>query len=175
MMVLLINKAHVSKILQVAIGYNSDEFDVFIREAQDFDLKPLLLEDFYYELMEKKDQEEWKLLIDGGQYVYNGKPRSFRGLGDVLAYFSYARFYRKSGNVSTSHGLVNKTSPHSVPLTTEEKNNMYYKYKKDANIIFEDFRIFMDRKSIDYPSWNMHNQDCGPTARDTGFKTHVIK
>lgn len=174
-MVLLINKAKVSEILQVAIGYNDDEFNVFIREAQDFDLKPLLCEDFYYELMDKIDEAEWKLLINGGGYTHNGKPRSFRGLGDVLAYFTYARFYRKSSNVSTSHGLVNKTTPHSVPLTTEEKNNMYYKYKKDANLIFEDFQVFMKRKSIDYASWNSCYENCDEPRRRSGFKTHVIK
>lgn len=173
-MVLLINKAKVSEILQVAIGYNSDEFDVFIREAQDFDLKPLLCEDFYFELLEKKNLPEWKLLIDGGDYIHLGKNRSFRGLGDVLAYFTYARFYRKSNNVSTSHGFVNKTTPNSTPLDTAEKNNMYYKYKKDANLIFEDFKIFMSRKSVDYASWNSCFEGCGQSIR-TGFKTHVIK
>lgn len=174
-MELLINKAKVSAILQVAIGYNEDEFNVFIREAQDFDFKPLICEDFYYELIEKKDLPEWKLLVDGGDYVHNGKTRSFRGLGDVLAYFTYARFYRKSNNVSTSHGFVNKTTPNSTPLDTAEKNNMYYKYKKDANLILEDFKVFMGRKSNDYSSWSSCHQGCGGTRISTGFNTHVIK
>lgn len=173
-MVLLINKAKVSEILQVAIGYNEDEFNVFIREAQDFDLKPLLCEDFYFELLEKKEDAEWKLLIDGGDYQYNGKNYSFRGIGDVLAYFTYARFYRKSGNVSTSHGLVNKTTPHSTPLTTEEKNNMYYKYKKDANVIFEDFKNFIERNISTYQSWNSCYEGCVQTRSTSGFQTRVI-
>ena len=57
-MELLINKAKVSEILQVAIGYNEDEFNVFIREAQDFDLKPMLCEKFYFELLEKKEDAD---------------------------------------------------------------------------------------------------------------------
>lgn len=174
-MVLLINKANVSAILQVAIGYSEADFDVFIREAQDFDLKPLLCDEFYYELLQKKDDPKWKKLIDGGTYVKNGIDFHFRGLGDVLAYFTYARFIRKSNNVSTSHGFTQKTTPHSMPLPIEEKNNMYYKYKQDAHVIFSDFQKYIEGRTIDYPSWAGCRTNCGTTIRNTGFKTYVIK
>ena len=174
-MVLLINKQTVANELQVAIGYDSKEFDAFIRDAQDLDFKPLVCEDFYYELLQKNDDADWKKLIDGGDYTYNGKPYSFRGLGAVISYFTYARFFRLSNNVSTSHGFVNKTTPHSTPLANDEKNNMYYKYKKDAHTIFADFKKFIDRNISTYESWNSCHEGCGPSIRTTGFKTHVIK
>ena len=172
-MELLINKAKVAAILQVAIGFNDAEFEVFIREAQDFDLKPLLCEDFYFELVAKKEDEYWKKLIDGGDYEFEEKPFFFRGFADVLSYFTYARFIRKSNGVSTSHGFVNKTTPHSTPLDTAEKNNLYYKYKKDANIIFEDVKKFIERNIETYPSWNECGNSCETVK--SGFKTRVIK
>lgn len=174
-MELLINKAKVSEILQVAIGYNEDEFNVFIREAQDFDLKPMLCEKFYHLLVTNKDDnDKWQKVLEGGDYTYDDYEVDFRGLAGVLAYFTYARFYRKSNNVSTSHGFVNKTTPHSTPLTLEEKNNMYYKYKKDANIIFADVKKFIERNISDYESWNNCNENCVESKSST-FKTRVLK
>lgn len=174
-MELLINKAKVSEILQVAIGYNEDEFNVFIREAQDFDLKPMLCEKFYHLLVKNKsDNDKWQKALDGGVYTYEGYEVEFRGLADVLAYFTQARFIRKSNNVSTSHGFVTKITPHSQPLTTDDKNNMYYKYKKDANIIFTDVKKFIERNISNYESWNDCNDNCNEVKKSK-FKTRVVK
>ena len=174
-MELLINKAKVSEILQVAIGYNENEFNVFIREAQDFDLKPMLCEKFYHLLVKNKtDDDKYQKALDGGKYIHDNYELEFRGLADVLAYFTQARFIRKSNNVSTSHGFVTKTTSHSQPLTTEEKNNMYYKYKKDANIIFADVKKFIERNISNYESWNDCNDSCNESKSST-FKTRVVK
>lgn len=169
-MELLITKADVARILQVAIGYNENEFNNFIREAQDFDLKPLLCEDFYFELLEKKEDTEWKKLIEGGNYNVN---RYFRGIGDALAYFTYARFIRKSNNVSTSHGFTVKKTPHSEPISTEEKDKLYWKYMKDANTLFDDFKRYMNGND-EFPSWS-GCRDCGGGKKRTGFTTRIIK
>lgn len=175
-MELLINKSKVAEVLQVAIGYDSKEFDVFIREAQDFDLKPLLCEDFYYDLVKKKADAPFLELIDGANYQYNERDYFHRGLGDVLAYFTYARFMLKSNNVSTSHGIVTKKTPHSEPITIAEKRNFYYKYKKDANLIFEDVKKFVERNIDTFDSWNNCN-DCGQSTNknSSSFKTTVIQ
>ena len=50
-MELLISKNTVEIHLQTAIGYKSSDFDKFIREAQEFDLKELFCEDFYNDLL----------------------------------------------------------------------------------------------------------------------------
>lgn len=172
-MELLTNKAKISQILQVAIGYDEQEFNVFIREAQDFDLRPLLCEDFYFELVAKREEAAWTKLIDGGEYTYEENPFFFRGFADVLAYFTYARFILKCNYVSSSHGFTIKKTPHSEPMSLEEKRNMYYKYKKDANIILKDVSTFIERNIDSYSSWSSCDE-CSST-KTSGFKTKVIK
>ncbi len=171
-MILLTNKETVSKILQVAIGYNEKEFDVFVKEAQEFDLKPLLCEQFYSDLIHF-EFEKTKDLIEGGCYNYNGAHINFRGLKDVLCYFTYARFILKSNVVSTSHGFVIKKTPHSEPITLEERRNFYYSYRKDANIIFEDVKKYIERNLLDFPSWKC-DSNCDKPIKTT-FKTRVIQ
>lgn len=175
MMQLLINKQKVADVLQVAIGYNTDQFDVFIREAQDFDLKPLLCEDFYYDLVAGRLTTPYLELIDGGNYTYNSRTYFFRGLADVLAYFTYARFILKSNYVSTSHGFTTKTTPYSDPMLLDEKRNMYYKYQKEANTLFADLKIYVERNLSTYASWNSCHEDCGTTTNTNSFNTTVIQ
>ncbi|MCG8212923.1 hypothetical protein J2Q11_08705 [Tenacibaculum finnmarkense genomovar finnmarkense] len=174
MELLMINKQKVADILQVAIGYSEKEFNVFIDEAQNFDFKPIVNEKFYYELLSKKeDGDVWQKLLDGGPYTFEGSTYYTKGIAHVLAYFTYARFIRKSNNVSTSHGFVTKTNSHSTPLSLDEKNNMYYKYKADANIILTDIKTFIERNISDYPSWNS-DTNC-TTKNKRRFKTSVLQ
>ncbi|MFL0067766.1 hypothetical protein V2605_03455 [Tenacibaculum maritimum] len=172
-MILLTNKVNVSKFLQVAIGYKESDFNKFIEEAQTFDFKELVCEEFYYDLLKKKDEEAWKKLIDGGKYTYNERTYYFKGIADVIAYFTFARFILKAPVVSASHGFVIKETPHSKPLSLEERRNFYYSHRKDANTLFEDTKKFIERNISDFESWNC-DSDCSPKITSS-FNTTVIQ
>ncbi len=173
MAILLITKDIVAAKLQVAIGYDSREFETFINEAQEFDFKPKVQEDFYFDLLSKKDEPAWKKLIDGGEYPFNGRTYSFQGISTVLSYFCYARFKMSSGEVSTSHGFVVKTTPNSTPITDDNKKNAWYKKREEANLMMIDVVKFIERNIADYPSWNDSNS-CMPSYKYAS-KTKVIQ
>lgn len=172
-MILLIDKNQVSQKLQVAIGYDLREYNTYINEAQEFDFKPLVSEDFYFELLANRNLPIWKKLIDGGNYDYNGRTYNFQGIGTVLAYFSYARFVMSCSAVSTSHGMVIKTTPNSQPLNLDERKNFYYKKKAEANTLLEDCVKFIERNITDYSVWNSDKVKCGIRER-FATKTRVI-
>lgn len=171
--ILLINKITVSEKLQVAIGYDSKEFETFINEAQEFDFKKLVEEDFFFDLLAKKDETTYKKLIDGGDYEYNGRIYHFQGIATVLSYFSYARFMMSSSAVSTSHGMVVKTTPHSTPLSLEERKNFYYKKREEANLMMTDVVKFIERNINNYPSWKASNNCVQNQTRS--FITRIIQ
>jgi hypothetical protein len=167
----LINKATVSAKLQVAIGYSEADFNTFIDEAQIFDIKPLLCENFYADLLAKKDEPAYKLLIDGGSYLYNERNIEFPGIADVLSYFTYARFALKSNFVSTSHGFSVKKTPVSDPVSEGEKAHIYNHYRKDANTLFEDVKKYIERNIELFPSYKCDG--CGSNPQI--FKSRVIQ
>lgn len=70
---LLITKSKVEQYLQLAIGYSEKEFERFIREAQEFDLKPLFCEEFYFEMVQGSEDEEFKNIIEGQEYKYSSR------------------------------------------------------------------------------------------------------
>ena len=154
MPILLIDKARVAAKLQVAIGYSDSEFNTFINEAQEFDFKQLVQEDFYFDLLAKKADVAYARLIEGGNYDYNNRTYYFQGIATVLSYFAYARFVMNSSAVSTSHGMVVKTTPNSTPLVLEERKNLWYKKREEANAMMVDVVKFIERNIADYPSWN---------------------
>lgn len=154
MPILLIDKTKVATKLQVAIGYSDSEFNTFINEAQEFDFKQLVQEDFYFDLLAKKADVAYARLIEGGNYDYNNRTYYFQGIATVLSYFAYARFVMNSSAVSTSHGMVVKTTPNSTPLVLEERKNLWYKKREEANAMMVDVVKFIERNIADYPSWN---------------------
>jgi len=151
---LLITKSKVEQFLQVAIGYNERDFDRFIREAQEFDFKPLVCEDFYYDMLKNKDQDPFDKIVVGQEYEFENKTHYHQGVELVISYFTYARFVLNSGAVNTSHGLVTKKTPQSDPLPYSEKKDIYYANRQNANKVFEDVKKYMDRKKINYKDCN---------------------
>jgi hypothetical protein len=171
-MALLINKAKVSELMQVAIGAVEAEYDKHIEEAQKFDLKPLLCDEFYFDLMKNKDEENYQLLINGGEYQYNGLTYAHEGIGSVLAYFSYARFFFTSSLVSTTHGAVIRTTPYSEPVSLEERKNIYYKKREEASALMADVIKFICRNRDLFPIWHQYNERY--EKRKGSFSTRVI-
>ena len=101
-----------------------------------------------------------------------GRTYYHQGIATVLAYYSYSRFVMSSGAVSTSFGMVTKTSPNSTPLSLEERKNFYYKKNSEAGYMFGDVKKFIERNISDYPSWDIGLKNCSPRVFEG--KTKVI-
>jgi hypothetical protein len=170
----LTNKAKASSLLQIAIGLDEEQFNNYIDAAQKFDFKPLVCEEFYFDLLEKKEDPAWKKLIEGGTYTYNERVIEFSGFDAVISFFAYARMIIEAPMVSTSHGVVSKLNPHSQPVPLEDRRNIYYKKKEEANTLMKDVVLFIERNLDTYSSWKCSNS-CSTTGRSSGFKTILIQ
>jgi len=171
----LIDKNKAAAILQIGIGVSEADFRVYVLEAQKFDLRERLCEDFFYDLLKNKAEENYVKLLNGGDYEYQDREYQSEGLNSVIAYFAYARFYMNSSGVSTTHGIVTKTNPHSQPVSHDEKRNVYYKKRQEANQIFDqDVVKFIERNIEDYPLFKC-DQECGSTTSIKSYKSQIIK
>lgn len=173
-MELLITKETVAEKLQVAIGYDDEEFKTFINEAQIFDFKPLVREDFFSDLIAKKNEPEYAKLLEGGEYTFENRTYFFQGIDTVLSYFTYARYYLNSPGVATSHGVVYKTTPNSTPVPLEDRRNVYYKKKQEANELFADCVRYIERNISLFPSFS-NQSGCGANSSRGRVSTTVIQ
>ncbi len=165
-MELLINKSDVEKYFQVAIGRSTDEFEKFIREAQMFDLKAIIPEKFYYDLLINQHEE----ILNGKSYEYDGAVYKFEGVKSVLAHFTYGLYLLKSNTTDTSFGFVQKKTNNSDPVEYKERKDWYYKHREQANLLWEDVKKYLNRFPDQYPIW----KECSfPSSKS--FKTRIIQ
>ncbi len=169
-MELLLNRTDVEKYFQVAIGRNDKDFNKFIQQAQMFDLRNLLPEKFFYDMIKNKDEASYQKLINGGEYTYEDYPYQHEGIKGVLAHFIYGTYLFKGGITDTSFGQVIKQTPHSDPVDFKERKDWYYKHREHAGVLFEDVKNYLDRNKEQFPIW----EEC-TTVKRISFKTKVIQ
>ena len=102
----------------------ADRIDMYIREAENMDLKPVLGDGLMIAI--KGNPSAFKALLNGGVYVdRNGVKKSFEGLKSALAYFTYARFVRNDDGHVTRSGFMVKDNEHSARTSETEKERAY--------------------------------------------------
>lgn len=170
-MELLINKTDIEKYFQVALGRNEADIKKFIQQAQMFDLKKLLPEKFFYDLIKNRSQANYQALINGCEYTYEDFEYQHEGLKGVLAHFAYGTYLFKGGITDTSFGQVIKKSQHSDPVDFKERKDWYYKHREQANILFEDVKNYLDRNVDQFPVW----AECTTVVTKRRFKTKLIQ
>ncbi len=152
-MELLIHKNDVAYNFQISKGIDVKTFNTYIREAQELDFKKIVPVEFYFDLLSNHKTEIWSKLMNDNSYVYDGRTYHYSGLKKVLSYFTYARLLLKGNITSTAFGFTIKKNQHSEPVSIQEKRDHYHNYRKDANTIFEDLKLYLDRHTDLYPSW----------------------
>ena len=168
----LIDKNNVSTILQLAIGVSPQEFEYYVNEAEQFDLREQINNDsLFLKLKSENSSDRIQKLMKNHQYNdKNGNLKFHNGIRTALSYFAYSRFIYKSNIRSTSFGFVGKSNPQSEPISKEEKKNMYYHYKNLGRSVMNDVLNFLTENSDLYPEFN-----CKPKIEKRGFRTSVLK
>jgi len=96
--------------------------DPYILEAQEIDIRSLLGDIFYNEVV--SNPSNYSTLLNGGTYDYDGYTYSFKGLKAVHVYFAYARFVMNDDVKSTPSGMVNKLNQNSERVTEATINRI---------------------------------------------------
>lgn len=171
-MELLIDKSIVSNYFQVSNGRNNAEFEKYIQQAQLFDLKKLMPERFFYDLLKNKDEEKYSTLLEGGEYNFEDETYRHEGINAVLSYYTYAWYVFKSNIQDTSFGIVNKTNGQSEQVDYKERRDWFYEYKSQANQLFEDVKLYIERNVDSFPLWNEKKDN---NHHYSSYKTKLIQ
>jgi len=174
-MKLLTNKQECSNYLTVSFHRKEVEFNRYIREAQIFDLKPLLCDDFYQDLISESPLRDYRLLLTGGSYTHGGRRYEFAGLKAVLAYFIYARYIFTGHQVDTAFGVKEKSYQDSEGISGGERRDIRKMYIQNANELWEDCRKYIERNKEHFPEWEKCNEGCGEgRVRSSNFRITLI-
>lgn len=135
-----------------------------IREAQEFDLRGLLGDDFYHDFVSKFDAQfqgadAYKTLFDGGTYEYNDKTYSFAGVRAVLVYYAYSRIIQEIDINVGPHGMRIKTDEFSDRASEKEISRKVGQAISGAQVYAQQLVDYLNRKSIDFTLWKGTNQN----------------
>jgi len=133
----------------------SKKVDPFIQEAQEFELRPFMSDEFYEALV-----AQFKLgftdplyddLFNGSTWTNGSKTYTNPGIKPMLVYYSYSRYLNRSNTDSTAYGMVNKTNPDSTPLTDKRLASLVSQSESGAKAYENRVKFFLDCNASDYP------------------------
>lgn len=150
----------------------SDVLDPFIREAEDYDIKPFLGDELYYALVtaaaESPIDTIYDDLLNGVDYSYGANTIEFLGLKKAIQYYAYARWLVHHDVSHTPVGLVIHTDDHSERPTDVSIKIKITQARSAASQILEDTRKYLNENSSLYELWG-----CAGTIR-RGIRLRIV-
>lgn len=181
--VYIINKNTFIGYEDLTVNIEDVRLKVFIKKAQDLDLKPFLGDVFFYDLLKKlvfntdgtvkpvDTPEEYVNLINGCEYQdTQGNYMQFPGLIPALVYWSFARFVEADSIHYTATGPVTKLRDESEALKPAEITKLVQQQRSVANAHANDIVKFLEIKKSIYKFWryserNAQSRQPGPRIR----------
>jgi hypothetical protein len=164
----------------IAINIKPDRIKVFIRKAQELDLKPFLGYALYYDLIKNinadgtiKDEapQHYKDLLNGSEYLdEHGHIVLYQGLQPVLAYFTFARFIEVDAVHYTATGPVIKHFDNAEALALTDITKLVQQQRSTANAYANETERFLIDHQESFPAWhynrkNKSSRQAGPRIR----------
>lgn len=128
MPVLLINKNDFKEFKQISKGRDIELIEQYVTEAQDIDIRSLICDKFYFDILKNWQLPAYQKLIHGETYTdEDGVEIEYKGLKPVLVYYAYSRYCMRGSVVDTAFGMVQKTNENSQPISISRKKR-YERY-----------------------------------------------
>lgn len=145
---------------------DSSDIDPVIREAQDFDLKPVLGAALFQDMMDNLTVAKYRTLLDGENYTPTGatSPIHFTGLKAVLKYYVYARLLVVDGVKSTNSGFVQKSLENSERIAGTQRTQMIAQARSGAKAYEDEMISYLNNYSTTYPLWG-----CATVRKNKGW------
>lgn len=113
---ILIARSDIEAFAQVS-GLTKEEKQLhpYILAAQNVDIKKVLGNAFWTDLVNNRTSAKYKTVLEGGEYTVDGKTLTFSGLKAAIACYSYARYVMGKNAQDTPFGFMTKESNFGTP------------------------------------------------------------
>ena len=167
--VYLINKDTFADFEDISLNVPDKRIAVFVKKAQDLDLKLFFGHAFYYDFIKwfnddgsfkNNTPDSYKNLFNGVEYQDRfGNDIIFEGVIPALIYWTFARFIEADGVHYTATGPVYKSGDNSQALTVSEKTKLVQQQRSVANAHANEVQKFLMDNRKDYPLWNYNSKN----------------
>jgi len=150
---LLINRSDITPYAQVAIHAREEEtLHHQILATQNVDVKPVLGEVFWTDLLINYLNANYQTLLQGGTYLNgDGNTVTFQGLKSAIACFTYARYLLHKNAIDTPFGLVAKTNEYSQQTDPKIIISIASEKRNEGGLYLQECVKFLRANENDYP------------------------
>ena len=135
--------------------------------AQMFDIKPVIGDSFYYDVIKNQHEENYRKLINGEVYEnQRGEEVLFKGLKLAIIYYSHARYVMDKDVNDTPFGMRHKTSEFSERVSDKRIDKMQNQSRAMGLSSLSDVQKYLSAKKDVFPLY----RKCS-----TGNKKQVYK
>lgn len=172
-MKLCISVENVKEFRPMAKDIPSERILPYIKEAHQYNLKPLLGDALYYDFLQKFDVSgdpqyaNYQALLVGSYYGYGQTTIEHPGLIPYLAYATLARFYNNNKINATKFGLVQKDGENSTQITLAEVQSAIGELRANMLADQADLIKYLTTKGTLYPLYIYQD---GSVLGDLGVK-----
>lgn len=147
---MIITLADIRKTRDVSSSVKEVRINQFIRDAELTDLRPLLGEVLYQDIVTNPTETargSYPDLLDGATYSYSDYTYTHPGIKDVLVDLAYARYRFMGSDIDTPFSTVVKQSQDSQPTGATRNREIYSSIRKVAFAKWELVKDFLNRRA----------------------------
>jgi hypothetical protein len=176
----LIDQIILQKYEDISANIKPDRLKVFVKKAQDLDLKPFLGHALYYDFIKYFNEDGtiqddapqiYKDLLNGSEYLdKHGYIVLYEGLIPTLVYFTFARFIEADAVHYTATGPVIKHHDNGDPVAPHDIIKLVQQQRSVANAHANEVEKFLWDNRAELPLWqysgkNKSSRQSGPRIR----------
>ena len=137
------------------IGNKIDEKKInpIIEQAQIVELKDVLGDRFYFDVLANKDNDQYQDLLNGSSFIYNGVTYFHDGIKALLADYFMAKYILQINTNITPFGATNKTSNDSEIADRNSLKDIATQQLQLAGARWEIIKLYLDVNYQQFPNW----------------------
>ena len=155
---LLITRADFNGRVELSGNMHDAKINSRILEAEDFDLRELMGDAFYYSFLASQASAPYTKLLAGGDYVIKDITYTFYGLKPVLVYFAASRIIKQLDMHFTPNGMMQKRNEFSDHIESKDLSYNSNQLKNQALAYWNMCEKYLEANRTDYPLWR---PECG--------------
>ena len=173
-MALLINAADIRAVRDLSLQIKDQKINPIISDAQISDLRPLLGDALYYDVLKKFDAGGTHIyndLIDGAEYVVNDITYVQYGLKRLVCELAYVRYMFDSSDISTPFGVMEKNFTDGQKTSRDRAKELSNMRKQTTNDYWLGIEHYLRNNTDTFTLFKCNNEN-----RINTFKiTHITR
>lgn len=146
-------------IRDVTANLDAEEFDPYIVEAEEIDIKVILGNALFTDLVNNltSSDPDYAFLLAGGTYTEGGYTYEMKGLKYVLQYYAWSR-YLDNPYIHTVSGLTSHSDEFGTKPDANELKKIADNVRSSAWNFMRDVTDYLNRKATGFPLWSCDSQ-----------------